>query len=132
LPFPLHFVLHLATHGMFFEGRLPLSAVSVLPPGMTVTPAVGEEGLVFEEGSGQILPTMSRFEWLEKYDASYGLPRSALALAGVNAWLLGEDPPGAGNGLLTQSDILGVDLVGTELVVLSACSRAAKPHSLGQ
>jgi CHAT domain-containing protein len=112
-------VLHLATHGLFFDQRLPTPAVSVLPPGMTVTPF--EEGTLFEEGSGLVLPTMSRFDWLQNYDESYGLPRSALALAGVNSWMLGGEPQDAGNGLLTQSDILGMDLVGTELVVLSAC-----------
>ncbi|WP_432932399.1 CHAT domain-containing tetratricopeptide repeat protein [Microbispora sp. CA-135349] len=48
--------------------------------------------------------------------------RSGLALAGVNTWLCGGDPgPEAETGLLTAADIAGLHLVGTDLVVLSAC-----------
>jgi CHAT domain-containing protein len=50
------------------------------------------------------------------------LLRSGLALAGANTWLVGSTPPlGAGDGLLTAEEVTGVDLLGTELVVLSAC-----------
>jgi CHAT domain-containing protein/tetratricopeptide (TPR) repeat protein len=48
--------------------------------------------------------------------------RSGLALAGANAWLAGGKPPAeAEDGLLTAEDVTGLDLLGTELVVLSAC-----------
>jgi CHAT domain-containing protein len=48
--------------------------------------------------------------------------RSGLALAGANTWLKGGAPPAeAEDGLLTAEDVTGLDLAGTELVVLSAC-----------
>lgn len=48
--------------------------------------------------------------------------RSGLALAGANTWLEHGDPgPMAETGLLTVADVIGLDLTGTELVVLSAC-----------
>ena len=48
--------------------------------------------------------------------------RSGLALAGANTWLAhGQPPPEAEDGLLTAEDVSGLDLGGTELVVLSAC-----------
>ena len=48
--------------------------------------------------------------------------RSGLALAGANTARKGLPlPAAAGNGLLLASDVLRLDLIGTELVVLSAC-----------
>ena len=48
--------------------------------------------------------------------------RSGLALAGVNTWLRAGVPPAeAEDGLLTAEDVSGLDLLATELVVLSAC-----------
>jgi CHAT domain-containing protein/tetratricopeptide (TPR) repeat protein len=50
------------------------------------------------------------------------LLRSGLVLAGANTWLAGRSPPEeAEDGLLTAEDVTGLDLLGTELVVLSAC-----------
>ncbi len=50
------------------------------------------------------------------------LLRSGLALAGANAWLNERSPPPeAEDGLLTAEDVSGLDLLDTELVVLSAC-----------
>ncbi len=50
------------------------------------------------------------------------LLRSGLALAGANAWLNERPlPPEAEDGLLTAEDVSGLDLLDTELVVLSAC-----------
>jgi len=50
------------------------------------------------------------------------LLRSGLALAGANAFLQGKSPAEyAGDGLLIASDVTGMDLTGTDLVVLSAC-----------
>jgi len=50
------------------------------------------------------------------------LLRAGLALAGVNTWLRhGLLPPEAEDGLLTAEDVSGLDLLDTELVVLSAC-----------
>jgi hypothetical protein len=48
--------------------------------------------------------------------------RSGLALAGANTWLkAGNLPEEAEDGLLTAEDVTGLDLLATELVVLSAC-----------
>lgn len=53
------------------------------------------------------------------------LLRSGLALAGANTWLRhGTMPEEAEDGLLTAEDVTGMDLVHTELVVLSACETA--------
>ncbi|MCI0413736.1 CHAT domain-containing protein [bacterium] len=50
------------------------------------------------------------------------LLRSGLALAGANTWLRGKSPPAeAEDGILTAEDVSGLDLLATELVVLSAC-----------
>jgi CHAT domain-containing protein/tetratricopeptide (TPR) repeat protein len=50
------------------------------------------------------------------------LLRAGLALAGANTWLRGgTPPPEAEDGLLTAEDVSGLDLLDTELVVLSAC-----------
>jgi hypothetical protein len=49
------------------------------------------------------------------------LLRSGLALAGANAGLRGIAPAMVEDGLLTAEDVAGLDLRGTELVVLSAC-----------
>src|SRR5262249_46971386 len=45
-----------------------------------------------------------------------------LALAGANAWLAGHSlPDDVEDGLLTAVDVAGLDLLNTEVVVLSAC-----------
>ena len=50
------------------------------------------------------------------------LLRSGLALAGANtARRQGSLPPEAEDGILTAEDVSGMDLLDTELVVLSAC-----------
>jgi CHAT domain-containing protein len=50
------------------------------------------------------------------------LLRSGLALAGANTWLEGGAlPTEAEDAILNAEDVSGLDLLGTELVVLSAC-----------
>jgi CHAT domain-containing protein/tetratricopeptide (TPR) repeat protein len=50
------------------------------------------------------------------------LLRSGLLLAGFNTWRTGGDLPAeAEDGMLTAEDVTGLDLLDTELVVLSAC-----------
>ena len=61
------------------------------------------------------------------------LLRSGLALAGANAWLQGLRPPAdAEDGLLTAEDVTGLDLLATELVVLSACETGLGQVHIGE
>jgi tetratricopeptide (TPR) repeat protein len=87
-------ILHLATHGFF----LPDLKIELAP----------------ELGSSAIQSRSAVFE--------NPLLRSGLALAGANTWGQGNAlPPDAEDGVLTAEDVSGLDLLGTELVVLSAC-----------
>jgi CHAT domain-containing protein len=87
-------VLHLATHGFFLARRDDESS---------------------SEGAEDVFGRLPA-------DADDPLLRSALALAGANTWLAGKAlPEEAEDGLLTAQDVVGLDLDGTELVVLSAC-----------
>src|SRR5262249_17314833 len=59
--------------------------------------------------------------------------RSGLALAGANTWLKGGKPPEtAEDGLLTAEDVTGLDLLATEMVVLSACETGLGQVHVGE
>ena len=98
------YILHIASHGFFLPdhawdeeslGR-GFSAVPLEPAGILTR------------------PSSPRLE--------NPLLRSGLALAGANTWCRGDPlPPEAEDGILTAEDVTGLDLLGTELVVLSAC-----------
>ncbi len=61
------------------------------------------------------------------------LLRSGLALAAANTWLKGGIPPlEAEDGLLTAEDVSGLDLLATELVVLSACETGLGEVHVGE
>lgn len=95
------FVLHLATHGFFFADprHRRRKRSPTLSPGRGASPL----GLFHAPPEDPML-------------------RSGLALAGANKARRGLPlNPAAGNGLLLGADVLGLDLAGTELVVLSAC-----------
>jgi CHAT domain-containing protein len=61
------------------------------------------------------------------------LLRSALALAAANlTGTRGVLPEEAGDGILTALEVAGLDLLGTELVVLSACETGLGQYAVGE
>ncbi|MFD9407002.1 CHAT domain-containing protein [Streptomyces sp. NPDC059989] len=58
---------------------------------------------------------------------------SGLALAGANTWLVAQQPvESAGDGILTAADVYDLDLLGTEMVVLSACGTGLGRYQPGE
>jgi CHAT domain-containing protein/tetratricopeptide (TPR) repeat protein len=108
-------VLHLATHGFFLPDRKPerddhTRNLELLGPGWASLP-----GRL--SGPGMEDPML----------------RSGLVLAGANTFLKGGTPPEeAEDGLLTAADVAGLDLLGTELVVLSACETGLGAVHVGE
>jgi len=108
-------IVHLATHGFFLtdQKRDPNTELREL-----------EASVWSEEGDTRRL---SRIR-LEN-----PLMRSGLVFAGANTWLTGEAAPAAAeDGLLTAEDVTGMDLLGTELVVLSACETGLGEVCVGE
>lgn len=90
-------VLHLATHGFFLGGDAGNGA--------------GKRALVLEGVAGAAPPAPPN-----------PLLGSGVALAGANQHASAADASGAhDDGVLTATEAAGLDLVGTKLVVLSAC-----------
>jgi len=88
-------IVHMATHGFFLEDQK-----------QDLNRELRGEGLGRLSGATLENPLL----------------RSGLALAGVNTWLKHGNPPSeAEDGILTAEDVSGLDLLATEMVVLSAC-----------
>ncbi|CAN5627351.1 hypothetical protein BH23GEM9_BH23GEM9_05140 [soil metagenome] len=104
-------VLHLATHGFF----LPDPAHEAQPD--EEAPLVGSLAMRFDRLAQVPNPML----------------RSGLALAGANVWSQGGTPqPEVGDGILTAEDVAGLDLLETQLVVLSACETGLGDVHVGE
>jgi CHAT domain-containing protein/tetratricopeptide (TPR) repeat protein len=104
-------ILHLATHGFFLEDA----------PGPKASRAVGHFGAL---GEGSLAPRTPD-----------PLLRSGLVLAGASAPAPSSPrptPPLPGDTLVTALELAGLDLWGTQLVVLSACDTGRGDVKLGQ
>ncbi len=107
-------ILHIATHGFFLEDQ-------ELAP--------NEERLDVEPGGPESDKGLGRLT----YGLENPLLRSGLALAGVNTWLEGGAlPPDAEDAILTAEDVSALDLLATELVVLSACETGLGEVQVGE
>jgi CHAT domain-containing protein len=96
-------ILHIATHGFFLEDQ-------------------AHDLELAHAGLGRLSHALEN-----------PLLRSGLALAGANTWLRNQPlPPEAEDGLLTAADVSGLDLLATELVVLSACDTGLGTVQVGE
>ncbi len=94
-------ILHIATHGFFLADAAPTTLASRSP---MLAPVLNEAN-----SFGGIRPLTSG-------NTENALLRSGLALAGFNVRQSGSE-----DGVLTAQEAAGLDLRGTQLVVLSAC-----------
>ncbi len=97
-------ILHIATHGFFWPDQQHAPGQAGTDHRTTAEPPKGKLAQFLEQHAENILL------------------RSVLVLAGVNTWNRGGSlPEEAEDGLLTAEDVSGLDLLETDLVVLSAC-----------
>jgi CHAT domain-containing protein/tetratricopeptide (TPR) repeat protein len=119
-------VLHLATHGFLLPTERSLSPEE-FRVGETIRPIDPDRRTIVLNAAvatpmQYVSADDSAFHRLSGRGLLDPLLRAGLAFAGANTWLRGDEPPaGAGNGILTAEEVTGLDLGGTELVVLSAC-----------
>ncbi len=106
-------ILHIATHG-FFLSEAPQD------------PSDRQSMLATIDG-------LEDSRWARMARTQSPLLRSGLALAGANTWLQeGSLPSEARDGILTAEDVTGLDLLATELVVLSACETGLGEVQVGE
>ncbi|MEN6483623.1 MAG: CHAT domain-containing protein, partial [Syntrophobacteraceae bacterium] len=107
-------ILHIATHGFFLPDQAP--------PGDREDRQDDTLKGAEDRRAGFLTRAMEN-----------PLLRSGLVLAGANAWLKGlRLPPEAGDGILTGEDASGLDLLSTDLVVLSACETGLGDIRVGE
>jgi CHAT domain-containing protein len=107
-------ILHIATHGFFLEDQKPDPSRAPLEP--------ERPGPIMGSSPGRLSHALEN-----------PLLRSGLALAGANTWLQDEPLPAeAEDGILTAEDVSGLDLLGTDLVVLSACETGLGEVQVGE
>lgn len=106
-------ILHIATHGFFLPDQKRDSSKNQLG------------GVPWDSFVDSNLSHLAELE--------NPLLRSGLALAGANTWLEGKPlPPEAEDGILTAEDITSMDLLDTDLVVLSACETGLGEVHVGE
>jgi len=103
-------VLFLATHGFFLPAQ---EASSPDDPDNT------SDLQTLNDISGAAIAG-SAAVW-QRFQEQGPMRRSGLALAGANDTLAGRHATGGDDGILTAEEVIGIDLWGTKLVVLSAC-----------
>jgi CHAT domain-containing protein len=102
-------ILHVATHGYFLPDP--------------------------DHEAGRALSDTNSPEFVSPFARRFENPmlRSGLALAGANTWLRGGAlPEAAEDALLNGEDVCGLELAGTELVVLSACETGLGKIHVGE
>jgi CHAT domain-containing protein len=116
-------ILHLATHGFFLPDQQH-------DPNKKFSSPISQQQAVMDSGETTV---SDRLTWLMGQHLENPLVRSGLAFAGANTWNRGEAlPPEAEDGLLTAEDVSGMDLLDTELVVLSACETGLGAVQVGE
>jgi CHAT domain-containing protein/tetratricopeptide (TPR) repeat protein len=106
--YPSPHILHIATHGFFLANQKQM-----------------------RQQGWMDLSTQGKEDLLSQLENP--LLRSGLVLAGANSWFQGKTlPANAEDGLLTAEDVGGLDLLGTELVVLSACETGLGERHVGE
>jgi len=120
-------ILHLATHGFFLPTQKPDAREAEEGGGGTEPTSPGRWRRVLRRiktgpSSSEAASQTDRLSRRTGPGWENPLVRSGLALAGAETWRKGGSLPApAEDGILTAEDVTGMDLLGTELVVLSAC-----------